>query len=288
MPQGDHPDEVFVDPMSSEHLRRRNSLPNRQYPPAGRPTESNNVLKQRSPFARNHSLGPLQAPETPISGAPNNLGPLKCLSDAKVKPAQLPTPRLPANPSAAAAQALPPPRLLPHNVQCSTIAPATETPGLESSNSTDHEPPVGFFTARSAESLQNGSGLPAKAAAFDPHLESPSIRKTAGVDHSKTKPIGREVVGAVQSPAVPRASFVNPQTDKNRRLGMPVGCASPLQNRGSYKPPQMKRPAEANGIRPALGDMTAASVNIATEDGNDVKRQKVGLEVQGDISNGIC
>ncbi len=43
-----------------------------------------------------------------------------------------------------------------------------------------------------------------------------------------------------------RTNFVNPQADKTRRVGMPVGAASPLQNRGSYKPPQMKRTVEGN------------------------------------------
>ncbi len=62
---------------------------------------------------------------------------------------------------------------------------------------------------------------------------------------------------------------------------MPMGAASPLQNRGSYKPPQMKRPVEDNGTRSALGDVT----NVASDGGGDVKRQKVGLE-EGLNSNG--
>ena len=54
--------------------------------------------------------------------------------------------------------------------------------------------------------------------------------------------------------------------------------ASPLQNRGSYKPPQMKRPAEA-GARSALGDVTNATVNITNADGTvDAKRQRMGTE----------
>lgn len=51
---------------------------------------------------------------------------------------------------------------------------------------------------------------------------------------------------------------------------MPVGAASPLQNRGSYKPPQMKRPA--------LGDVTSASVNVTPDSGGNGKRQRIGLE----------
>lgn len=60
---------------------------------------------------------------------------------------------------------------------------------------------------------------------------------------------------------------------------MPGGGTSPLQNRGSYKPPQMKRPAD--GIlesRPALGDVTNASVNASSVDRNgDAKRPRIDV-----------
>ena len=110
----------------------------------------------------------------------------------------------------------------------------------------EYEPPVGFFTARAAESVQNISGVSLKAPAFNPHLESPSIRKTAGVDHTKTLPVGKDIVAVSPVTMPPRSDFVNPQADKVRRVGMPVGMASPLRNRTSYKPPQIKRPVEMN------------------------------------------
>lgn len=112
---------------------------------------------------------------------------------------------------------------------------------VEFSTNHEHDHPTGFFTARAAESIQNAIGIPLKAPAFNPHLDSPSIRKTAGVDHTKTKPVEKE---AVRLP--PRPNFVNPQTDKARRVGMPVGTGSPLQNRNSYRVPQMKRQVEMN------------------------------------------
>ncbi|KAL8797328.1 MAG: hypothetical protein Q9195_000482 [Heterodermia aff. obscurata] len=115
-------------------------------------------------------------------------------------------------------------------------------PTLDSSSATEHNPPIGFFTARAAETLQSGTTLPSNVPTFNPHLESPSIRKTAGVDHTRTKPVRAETIGV---PIPPKSNFVNPQTDKSRRVGMPMGAASPLSNRGSYKPPQMKRPADA-------------------------------------------
>ncbi|KAL8693681.1 MAG: hypothetical protein Q9218_001538 [Villophora microphyllina] len=160
------------------------------------------------------------------------------------------------------------------------------SPSLAATNK-NLSPPVGFFTARAAEAIQNSPGAPSKVPYFNPHLESPSIRKTAGVDHSKTKPVGRDVVGAPPVPAAvspaPRSTgFVNPQVDKTRRVGMPAGMtASPLSNRSSYKPPQLKRPAEGvnsdQHSRPALGDVTATTINVPlNEFGSDIKRQRTG------------
>ena len=131
-----------------------------------------------------------------------------------------------------------------HNSVTTVNTASGSTPPLESSSTGEHNPPVGFFTARAAESLQQGSALPSNVPLFNPHLESPSIRKTAGVDHTKTKPVRTESIGASAAAIPPRTNFVNPQADKTRRVGMPTGVASPLQNRSSYKPPQMKRPAD--------------------------------------------
>ncbi|KAL8983066.1 MAG: hypothetical protein Q9205_002596, partial [Flavoplaca limonia] len=156
------------------------------------------------------------------------------------------------------------------------------TPPPAALTSVSCSPPLGFFTARAAETIQSASSIPPQAPSFNPHLESPSIRKTAGVDHTRTKPVARELVGAPHPPAVSsggRPNFVNPQVDKGRRVGMPGGVASPLANRSSYKPPQMKRTADGTTIqqsRPALGDVTSTTVNLAPDAGagGDVKRQR--------------
>lgn len=273
----------------SKHFQRRNSLPNKQHPPPLRAPNQYPMQGTRSPPRRNHSRGPQKAPQTPMNPGVSCLKPsvntsgLPANHASTVRPSDLPLPQQADWRSTA--QQLPPPKL-PQNVQSSTNAPQAEPAGLESSSISDHETPVGFFTARAAESIQGGSGKPIKASPFNPHLESPSIRKTSGVDHSKTKPIVREAVASAASPAASRPNFVNPQTDKTRRLGMPGGGASPLQNRGSYKPPAMKRPAEADGTRSALGDVTASSINVGCDDGGDVKRQRVSAEAQRVDGNG--
>ncbi|CAF9931953.1 MAG: DNA repair protein rad52 [Heterodermia speciosa] len=165
----------------------------------------------------------------------------------------------------------------------STNAPDGTPPTLDSSSATEHIPPIGFFTARAAETLQSSTTLPSNVPTFNPHLESPSIRKTAGVDHTRTKPVRAETIGTPAIAIPPKSNFVNPQTDKTRRVGMPMGAASPLSNRGSYKPPQMKRPADAVATqtsRPVLNDVTSASVNLSIDSGSDVKRQRTGEVVQ--------
>ncbi|KAL2042206.1 hypothetical protein N7G274_004694 [Stereocaulon virgatum] len=287
VPQGDHPDEVALDPsLNSEQLRRRNSPAN-----SGRPqirnADQNYYQRVRAPLARHQSTGTALSPQTPINAGVNSMARPMTMSEGLKPRGQSAKPQQPAQMQQEnmhmKPHQLPPPRL-PQDPQLAIDTHPNDAPSLDSSNTSEHEPPVGFFTARAAESLQSGPVSAMNAPAFDPHLESPSIRKTAGVDHSKTKPVGRDVVRAPPAPGVPRTSFTNAQSDKMRKVGMPMVAASPLQNRGSYKPPHMKRPAESIGARSALGDVTNESVNVSADAAGDVKRQKVGMEAPG-VSN---
>lgn len=274
-------------PVSSGHLRRRNSLPGKANLPATRTTDNNSMQRPNSPLTHNYSktTGHIAAPQTPmnegtsISALPSNVTEGSQKPGQETKPQDVPALQQQVK-SSITAQQRPAPRL-PQNAKPRVNLVSNETPSLVSPSTSENDPPVGFFTARAAESLQNGPGLPLKAPAFNPHLESPSIRKTAGVDHTKTKPVGREAVGPPLQAAVSRASFVDPQSDKTRRVGMPMGAASPLQNRGSYKPPQLKRPVENSGPRTALGDVT----NMASDASGHFKRQKIGLDAEHDHSN---
>ncbi|KAF2809281.1 recombination protein Rad52 [Mytilinidion resinicola] len=160
----------------------------------------------------------------------------------------------------------------------------------------NHEPPVGFITARAAEHINkpetSNGPLPKNLPAFNPHAESPSLRRTSGFDHMKSGPISRQaIVGANQAPAnganvapVPRPNFINPQADTNRRIGMPGAAQSPLANRGAYKPPGpavgAKRSAEPIG-RPPLSDVSNKQAEGGPGDGGDFKRPRVeGTENQ--------
>ena len=145
------------------------------------------------------------------------------------------------------------------------------------------------MTGRSVELLNKpaDSRPPNASLAFNPHADSPSIRRTQGVNPGKSAPVSRAVLNggtangptpnavppsgpgnAVNSATTPvRTNFVNPAADMNRRIGAPQGLSAGGPNRGAYRPPMM------NGAkRPALTDVS----NLQQLDGpNDAKKPKV-------------
>lgn len=174
-------------------------------------------------------------------------------------------------------------------------------------NSTLNPPEtVAFFSAKALSQLPEGDPNPAALPGmakqlFNPKAESPSIRRTPGIDHTSSRPLARSgqhvAPSASQSTAasgpapaaalagnsgnftpvrpgaITRASggVVNNSVDQARRIGAPGGGGSPLANRGSYKPPSMKR-APLTEL-PANGGPTAV-VGAANDAQGDAKRQK--------------
>ena len=202
---------------------------------------------------------------------------------------QRPTMQNPTNDSAEAA---------PIGGRAPLQQPNAQRPGAD-----QPETGIGFISSRAAEILTKSDAPPAEVSsvpAYNPHSESPSIRRTNGVNHSKSEPITRKGVlvsdNQAPGPSLPAATsgtsgssagtsaalrparaqaqsstnFVNPQTDPGRRIGMPVGGApSPLANRGGYKPPTMKRPAlgpDLSGIGGGQGRMPLSDVSNMTVD----------------------
>ncbi|MCJ1431989.1 DNA repair protein rad52 [Xylographa pallens] len=301
---GEHPDEVMLDaPTTSAHLSWKTSPIKNSLAPPPQNTNNNGAGQQpRPPPARMQSMPPTNTngpPNMPMTSAPNNpqttRQPLNVQHNQTNmhRPPQINPqtanfnrpqgpPQFPAQSFApAAAHPVGPPSR--HHDQSHTGNQALDaTPPLKLSGPMETDQPVGFFTARAAESLQKAAGVPPNIPQFNPHAESPSIRKTAGVDHTKTKPVGREMMGA-GAPSMPpiKANFVNPQADQARKIGMPNTAGSPLQNRNSYKPPQMtmKRPAESGGPQfghPALNDITSVSANAPIDTGGGgTKRPKI-------------
>ncbi|ODA80215.1 hypothetical protein RJ55_03173 [Drechmeria coniospora] len=171
--------------------------------------------------------------------------------------------------------------------------------------------PVAFFSAKSVVNTDSNAPSTQHKHLFNPKAESPSIRKTPGIDHSSSKPVGRNMkhvppTNSQTSPApvstsgpsatgvtsarqsanggpITRSNLVNPSLDHTRRIGAPSGPSSPLANRGAYKPPSMKRPLPADGSaavasRSALADVptnTTGLNNTTATDAIDTKRQKM-------------
>lgn len=155
-------------------------------------------------------------------------------------------------------------------------------------------PGAGFFSARAAAMVPEGANadpLPPSHAqnlpAFNPKAESPSIRKTPGIDYKGSRPVTKDLKqlsNASQAPAAgaapgARPNIVNPQLDATRRIGAP-GSPSPMANRGQYKPPTMKRPIDGAGAGPPrvpLVDLPAnGALGTALGDaGGDAKRQRL-------------
>lgn len=152
---------------------------------------------------------------------------------------------------------------------------------------------VGFFSAKAVSQLPESSFAgdgnaqpvaPRGQLVFNPKAESPSIRKTPGIDHSSSKPVARngqhvapitssqaqtaEISGAAQAPPTNgftrssntssftpvrpsvgggRGGMANPALEQTRRIGAPNGPGSPLGNRGSFRQPTMKRPPPGDG-----------------------------------------
>lgn len=166
--------------------------------------------------------------------------------------------------------------------------------------------PEGFVTGRSVNLLNQPPEIrPSNVAlAFNPHAESPSIRRTVGVNPGKSAPVSRQSLGgkahlspAPQPPPQPppaetahgtegvgpgvngtgtttpvrTADFVNPAADLNRRIGAPGGTVGGM-NRGPYRPP-----TAVGGVkRPTLADKS--NNNIAQTDGSgggDGKKPKM-------------
>ena len=172
-------------------------------------------------------------------------------------------------------------------------------------------PPVGFYSARGASHVtQDNQAGPLNTSImpkFNPHAESPSIRKTAGIDHSKSVPVKRGLAGDASSallaregvppPPAPSRDFVNLSADMHRRIGAPgVAMQSPSgkggMNASAYRPPTMRGqdsqgsngagiagsgPATAGVKRAPLGDLSNMQPPTAAAgvEGLDIKRTRL-------------
>lgn len=188
----------------------------------------------------------------------------------------------------------------------------SSSPGIASQHFAAPQPQsgpqvVGFFSAKAADKL-DGNNNPTgntPVSKFNPYSESPSIRKTSGVDHSKSAALNRQtlkpepqIAKEDEAPRLP--------AEQARRVGHPTapGLAMspglPRMTTKEYRPPTRHGPVErmASGgagnnqphtaaKRAPLGDLS----NVqhpgmgVPESGGDVKRQRIGPGLSGNAEN---
>ncbi|KAK5740428.1 DNA repair protein rad52 [Elasticomyces elasticus] len=213
---------------------------------------------------------------TTIADSPSNLGGNKTLSNQYQNQH--------TNPGAHQQQQqqhttnpLPPPPLAAPNQHPDLPLPRDPPPGA----------PDGFITARSTAGLEGMAKIAAleNPVPFNPHADSPSIRRTHGVNPGKSAAVMRTAISAAQGGpiTVPPANgggnggivtpgrqvrnFVEPAADTNRRIGAPGG----MGGRGSGA---FRAPTSVVGVkRPPLADVSNAHLN-QVDGAGDAKKTK--------------
>ena len=149
--------------------------------------------------------------------------------------------------------------------------PSRPHPLEEDGNQGHPDSGPGFVTARGVVNTKGDDATPLpQAPAFNPRNDSPSLRKTNGIDHTKSRPIPREAAtgstmppinGANEALIPHRANGLNPQLEGIRQIGRPQTNGgsvvnSPLQNRGQFKMPSPAANVATGSKRPAEGTTT--------------------------------
>ncbi|ODH19827.1 hypothetical protein ACO22_06086 [Paracoccidioides brasiliensis] len=126
------------------------------------------------------------------------------------------------------------------------------------------DPAGGFYSARAADELRDNPYAAIKSApAFDPHFDSPSIRKTAGINHNTSAPVLRAVVG-INSPqftdaggkTVPSASQAQTSHGANNNghdLTKRGPTPGPIGGNGNrFVPPTVRGPMTTSSYQPPI------------------------------------
>lgn len=223
-----NPDEIILGPASSRQPPpNQNAQP---WPPGNmsRPPPPNPAVVTPSKPERSWAQAPAPRPSVPAHNGSNHM--------AQTRPGPAgpgPGPQNP-NPNMRQPQSRP-------NQDTTSQAAGGQLPGggidgkaqgmhpPNSSPSVDTNRPPGsnsaaFFSARAVDMLRdNPQSGPSAAPQFDPHTESPSIRKTAGVDHTKSVPISKPMITGASPASNNTRDFVNPSSDMHRKIGIPGG-----------------------------------------------------------------
>lgn len=191
----DHPDEVSV-PQQNEKPPQANNN-NGSRPP--------NMQPPARPLSRSHSAGnPQRAPHTPAPNYPPRPGPQNQANrPSHPLQQQMNQPRS-QNGGQNAGQNGGSARdsISSGNGSHQTPPQAHNPPGhAQAPNAAHPSEGVGFLSARAVKQLVGSDdqsvekaklpSVPLSTQAFNPHAESPSIRKTPGIDHTTSKPLHR-------------------------------------------------------------------------------------------------
>lgn len=167
---------------------------------------------------------------------------------------------------------------------------------------------TGFFSARAAENIDENNNIKGGVApSFNPHSESPSIRRDPNVDHTKSMRLLRNLA---VDPDIPKADAESERTELPRKVPLPGHAPqSPMgmqRGAGQYRPPTRRGPdgsiipprnmtAVPSGVdrvvhaaqRPPLSDVSNAAnqhqTTATTPDGTDAKRQRVSGPPCGNV-----
>jgi DNA repair and recombination protein RAD52 len=274
-----HPDEVVL-PGSHSSDKPQNAVSGS----VNRPPINGHPSRPMQPPSR-PAAQPPRPPHTPNQQPQRPGAPFQGRSNAQHQP-----PKPPSHANTAAQQAAANNKMMtpPPNVSSRPIN------AMNAANGASNEPAT-FFSARSVKDVPEHADpgtavLGGAAKVFDPRAESPSIRKTPGIDHKSSKPLsktGVHVQPLQRDPDQQRPApsgppnVVNPSLTQMRQIGAPGGAGSPLGNRGQYRPPTMKRPAPNGpdgGNRPPLTEVSTNGPPPpagAGAMGVDAKRQKM-------------
>ncbi|KAF8418533.1 RAD52 DNA repair protein [Tirmania nivea] len=245
------PDEIVIEPSNSTPTDPPNNNRNRF---GGRPQMGGPGGPSDSPLANKRpstsQFPPINNPQTPTPEAYQQYQRPPAQGNVRQKP--------PLQPSMQPAQrqGMGPPQTRPPQIQNQPPGPRAPTPtniihtlpapqlnpnaqklGNQQSMS------VGFFSARAAESLQ-GDNPPLEAPPFNPHQQT-SIPRSLGIDHSKSSPIPRKLLGKSGGPGGPGVEGPIFKPDFNlvggfnsgaRQIGMPPQGV-PRHNTTPYRPP---------------------------------------------------
>ncbi|KAL2257815.1 hypothetical protein VTK26DRAFT_9131 [Humicola hyalothermophila] len=183
-----HPDEVVLTNTNETDLTSNASDGSRDQ--AGNNNKGDNSMNPPAgPLVRTISVGnnPPRQPQTPVQqpSEPDANSYQGAQSRGLAGGAQPPQQQFNQN--------LPGPERARQNAQTHATPPQ---PPANNNAPAGADSGVGFFSARAAkdipvDAIQNGRIVPQAGQLFNPRLESPSLRKTPGIDHTTSKPVSR-------------------------------------------------------------------------------------------------